>query len=246
MAFDTSDSTYQELRGRVLQGGGRVVPFVGAGLSIYGRPERRLPLWRELIDRLIAEGQSLGLVPSQGEASIDAALVSGRYIEVMDRVLDMLGEPTFKRLVERELDETGKPTPPAVAELVGVGWSLIVTTNLDRLIARAYLERHGRPLDAFTSLDTHRLAAALAGTLTSSETLLAQIHGAVDMYPSWRLTRTHYAQLLQEPGYVEALKQLFLRQVFFVGFGLEDDDLDFLLAMVAEDAIPPVSGSSTH
>jgi tetratricopeptide (TPR) repeat protein len=234
VTFDTANPTYQELRARVLQAGARVVPFVGAGLSVYGGPEQRLPLWRELIERLMAEGHRLGLIADKVDAAIDMALGSGRYIEAMDRVLDALGEPTFKRVIERELDETDKPTPPAIAELVGVGWSLIVTTNLDRLITRAYLERYGRPMDAFTSLDTHRLAAALAGTLTSSETLLAQIHGAVDVYPSWRLTRSHYEQLLQEPGYVEALKQLFLRQVFFVGFGLQDDDLDLLLATVAE------------
>jgi tetratricopeptide (TPR) repeat protein len=234
VTFDTANPIYQELRARVLQAGARVVPFVGAGLSVYGGPEERLPLWRELIERLVAEGHSLGLIADEDDAAIDVALRSDLYIEAMARVLDALGEPTFKRVIERELDEAGKPTPPAIAELVGVGWSLIVTTNLDRLITRAYLERHGRPMDAFTSLDTHRLAAALAGTLASSETQLAQIHGAVDVYPSWRLTRSHYQQLLQEPGYVEALKQLFLRQVFFVGFGLQDDDLDLLLATVAE------------
>lgn len=210
------------------------MPFVGAGLSVYGRPEQRLPLWRELLERLIAEGQRVGLIADEGDAAISAAVASGRYIEAMDRILGVLGEPTFKRVVERELDVTAKPTPPAIAELVGVGWSLIVTTNLDRLIARAYHERYGRQIDAFTSLDVHRLASSLAGSITSSETLLAHIHGAVDVYPSWRLTRSHYQQLLQDRAYVEALQQLFLRQVFFVGFGLQDDDLDFLLETIAE------------
>jgi tetratricopeptide (TPR) repeat protein len=234
LTFDTADPTYQELRSRVLQTGARVVPFVGAGLSVYGRPEQRLPLWRELLERLIAEGQRVGLIADEGDTAISAAVAAGRYIEAMDRILGILGEPTFKRVVERELDVTEKPTPPAIAELVGVGWSLIVTTNLDRLIARAYLERYGRQIDAFTSLDIHRLAASLAGSHTSSETLLAHIHGAVDVYPSWRLTRSHYQQLLQDRGYVQALQQLFLRQVFFVGFGLQDDDLDFLLETIAE------------
>ena len=234
MAFDTTDRYYVELRSRVLQTGARVVPFVGAGLTAYGGPSERLPLWRELIDRLIDEGKALGLIAQEGDPAIEEPLAAGDYIGVMDRILDELGEPTFKRVVERELDDTGKPTPPAVAELVAVGWSLIVTTNLDRLIARAYLERYGRPPHTFTSLDTHRLAAALAGTLTTSETLLAHIHGMLDDYPSWRLTQSHYTQLIQQPGYSEALKQLFLRQVFFVGFGLKDQDLDLMLKTMAE------------
>lgn len=233
MAFDTANPTYQELLARVVQSGTRVVPFVGAGLSAYGNPQQRLPTWRELLTRLVAEGGRLGLIPDAGDAAIEVALQSGRYIEAADRILDALGEPTFRRAVERELDDTDKPTPPSITELVAIGWSLIVTTNLDRMIARAYLERHGRPLTQITSLDTHRLAAALAGTLASSETTLAQIHGDVDTYPSWRLTRSHYEQLLRDPGYVEALKHLFLRQVFFVGFGLQDDDFHFLLETVA-------------
>ncbi len=233
MAFDTSDATYQELLARIVQSRGRVVPFVGAGLSVYGTAVERLPLWRELIDRLVAEGQRVGLVPEVGDPEISDALQAGRYIEATDRIVHMLGEPTFRRTVERELDDRGRPIPPGIAELVGIGWSLIVTTNLDRLIGRAYLERYGRPISAVNSLDTHRLAAALAGTLATEETTLAQIHGDLDMYPSWRLTKTHYQQLLQDPGYVKALEHLFLRQIFFVGFGLQDQDFDLLLETIS-------------
>ena len=114
MAFDTTDRYYVELRSRVLQTGARVVPFVGAGLTAYGGPSERLPLWRELIDRLIDEGKALGLIAQEGDPAIEEPLAAGDYIGVMDRILDELGEPTFKRVVERELDDTGKPTPPAV------------------------------------------------------------------------------------------------------------------------------------
>jgi hypothetical protein len=234
MRFDHTSAAYQELLSRLTRSGGRVVPFVGAGLSVYGPPEQRLPLWRELIDRLVGEGKEIGPIEEGGDAALTAALLAGRYIEAMDRLIGLLGEPNFKRIVERELDDADHPIPPAVAELVAVGWSLIVTTNLDRLITRAYLERHGRPPKSFTSVDTHRLAAAMAGTLASSETLVAHIHGSLDDYPSWRLSRSHYDQMLQDPGYVEALKQLFLRQAFFICFGLQDDDLDLMLANVAE------------
>src|ERR1035441_7078355 len=233
MGFDVEDRTYQDLLARVLESGAKVVPFVGAGLTAYGSPADRLPLWRGLLERLIEEGKRLSLIDATISARISRLLDAGSYISATDRILEALGEPTFRRVVERELDDKGKPTPPAVAELVAIGWSLIVTTNLDRLVARAYLERYGRPMRAVTSLDTRGLAAAIAGTLASSETTLAQIHGELDVYPSWRLTSSHYRQLLQDPGYTEALKHLFLRQLFFVGFGLQDDDFDFLLDTIA-------------
>lgn len=234
MSFDRTSRAYRELCRHIRAGDIGVVPFVGAGLSVYGDATDRLPLWRELLQRLVAEGQELGVIPLSGDPHVAAAVEQGRYIEAMDRVLGALGEPAFKRVVERELDDTGKPVPPGIVQLVSIGWSLIVTTNLDRFIARAYHDLHGRPIESFTSLDTHRLAAAMAGTLQASETLLAQIHGALDVYPSWRLTQMHYKQLLNDQSYLQALRQLFLRRVFFVGFGLQDDDLDLLLATVAE------------
>jgi hypothetical protein len=233
MTFDTSNPTYQELLGRVLQSGTSVVPFVGAGLGIYGRQDQRLPLWRELLERLVTEGQETGLIPDGGDPVIDAALAARQYIRATDLILDALGEPTFRRVVERELDDRRLEVPPAIAQLVGIGWSLMVTTNLDRLIARAYLDHHGRPLRTITSLDTHALAAALAGSATNAEPALAQIHGDIDVYPSWRLTQSHYEQLLRDPGYMEALRHLFLRKVFFVGFGLQDGDFDLVLETVA-------------
>jgi tetratricopeptide (TPR) repeat protein len=233
MTFDTSNPTYQELLGRVLQSGASVVPFVGAGLSVYGRRDERLPLWRELLERLIAEGQETGLIRDDGDPVINAALAARQYIRATDLILDALGEPTFRRVIERELDDGHLEVPPAIAQLVGIGWSLIVTTNLDRLIARAYLDHHGRPMRTITSLDTRALAAALASSATDAEAALAQIHGDIDVYPSWRLTQSHYEQLLRDPGYMEALKHLFLRKVFFVGFGLQDGDFDLVLETVA-------------
>lgn len=232
VTFNTRDSVYQDLLARVIQSNARVVPFVGAGLSVFGRDDERLPLWRELIERLIGEGRALGLVDTEDAAPIYEALARGQFIRATDRILHLLGEPTFRRVVQRELDDTDRPVPPAVTALVAISWSLIVTTNLDRFIARAYLNRYGSPINAVPGIDTHRLVAALAGIEKSANTTLAQIHGDIDLYPSWRLTSRHYQQVLQDPGYTEALKHLFLRQLFFVGFGLQDDDFDLLLGTI--------------
>lgn len=240
MPFDTADRTYQDLLASVLRSDAQVVPFVGAGLSVYGTGAQRLPLWRELLKQLIEQGRNLGVISKTDVRLLETALKDGRYIEATDTILGALGEPTFKRIVEQEFDDEGKDVPPAVAELVAIGWSLIVTTNLDRMIARAYFTRHQRPINRITNLDVHRLAKALAGSLVSPETALAQIHGDVDTYPSWKLTRSHYDELLQDPGYVQALTSLFLRRIFFVGFGLQDGDFDFVLRTIA--TIYPAGG----
>jgi hypothetical protein len=228
-AFDVTDPTFQDLVARVIRTNARVVPFVGAGLSLYGPPSQRLPLWRDLVLRLVAEGKRSGVLDDHAEQSIRAALKDRRYVEAIDHVIASLGEPTFRRCVQLELDVANKPIPPAITELVAIGWSLIVTTNLDKFISEAYQKRHGRSINAVPGIDTHRLVSVLAGLDGSKETSLAQIHGDLESYPSWCLTGNDYKALLQDPGYMAALKHLFLREVFFIGFGLQDDDFDLLL-----------------
>ncbi len=234
MRFDPEDPAYKRLLSRVLQTDGRVVPFVGAGLSVYGDCGQRLPLWRELLERLAAEGVELGLINEDERRAIVEVLNDDEYIEATDLILDALGEPTFRRAVERELDEAGKEIPPAVTQLVSIDWPLIVTTNLDRMISKAYVERRHEPMQIVTNQDLRRLSDATSGALRSSGTTLAKIHGDIDFYPSWKLTKRHYDQLLQTPGYVRALETLFLSQVFFVGFGLQDDDFDLVLQTITD------------
>ena len=234
MRFDTDDEIYQELVGYVTQSASKVVPFVGAGLSVHGESSQRLPLWRELLDRLVGECRRFGVLPDDGGTTIQSALEDGRFIEATDLIMDALGEPNFRRAVERELDDTDKPVPPAVVELVAISWSLIVTTNLDRLVAREYRTRYGYDIDQITNLDVAKLRQAFGDSLPSTRTALAHIHGALDVYPSWRLTSAHYASLLQDPLYREVLRQLFARRILFIGFGMADDDFDYVRKHVAE------------
>src|SRR5271156_5737510 len=164
MPFDPDDPAYRELLDRVVESGGRVVPFVGAGLSVYGNSVSRLPLWVELLEQLLVEARRLGLV-EEADFSIDAAIRSRHLHQAAEMLLQALGKPHFRRVVERELNDDGKACPPTIDKVVSVGWPLIVATNLDRLLSRAYHQRHGRPMMRVTNLDTHKLAAAFAGTL---------------------------------------------------------------------------------
>src|SRR4051794_29698135 len=113
MAFDTSDPNYLELLSRVLQSSARVVPVVGPALSAYGHARQRRPLH----ESLIAEGIRLGVIPDAGDPSIDAAVQAGRYAEAMDRLAETLGVPTFNRVIQREIDQSDRATPPAIADL---------------------------------------------------------------------------------------------------------------------------------
>jgi hypothetical protein len=244
MAFDPTDRYYQEFLQRTLDSESQVIPFVGAGLSIYGdQGTPCLPSWKKLLEALVAEGRDLELI-EPNDTAIDELIDAGRLIEAAERATKELGEPVFKRVVQRELDEAGLPIPPGAEALVSISWPLIVTTNLDRMLANAYVDRHARPMRRLNGIDTGELIAAVGGTLRSRETILAQIHGDIDTYRSWCITESHYRGLLAMPGYLNALESLFIRRVFFVGFGLEDMDFDRVVQTIAE--IYPEGGGEAY
>src|ERR1035441_11062160 len=115
MGFDVEDRTYQDLLARVLESGAKVVPFVGAGLTAYGSPADRLPLWRGLLERLIEEGKRLSLIDATISARISRLLDAGSYISATDRILEALGEPTLRRAVERARGDNQQAPPPQPA-----------------------------------------------------------------------------------------------------------------------------------
>ena len=197
----------------------------------------------KLLQGLVAEGRDLDLIEAD-DTSIDELIDAGRLVEAAERATEKVGEPVFRRVVQRELDEEGLPIPPATEALISIDWPLIVTTNLDRMLASAYVDRHARPMRRLNGMDTGELIAAVGGTLKSRETILAQIHGDVDTYRSWCVTESHYRRLIAMPGYLNALESLFIRRVFFVGFGLEDMDFDLVLQAIAE--IYPAGGGEAY
>lgn len=228
--FDESQITFQRLKQCVIEGQRPVVPFVGAGLSIYGPPETRLPLWGELVDRIEQYATQLGVLSTDLENRLRQFRTQGAFISALDILVNCIGEKHFRLFVEQMLDTTEREVPASIAQLVCISWSLIVTTNLDTFIERAWMRQHGIPLNIVTRLSETSFANALLGN--ANDPALAKIHGTLQQPESWVLTSQQYEWVMASSVYVRALETLFLRTVFFVGYGLSDADLDLLLANI--------------
>lgn len=234
MQFDESNVFFQELLKHVSTNPARVVPFIGAGLSRYGYPSNQLPGWFELIDRLRKHCDELGLLTTEDNDAVTAQIADSKYISVTELLLDRLGPPLFRQFIRRELDVTNKEIPPAIIDLVMISWSLIVTTNLDDFLEAAITKHTGLMPKVVTGRQLPELADAVSGTTEVSGVAIAKIHGTLSDAESWTLTSSHYRKLLTNPQYVEALKTLFMRRVFFVGFGLSDDDFDLVQSYLSK------------
>ncbi|KYK28801.1 MAG: SIR2 family protein [Theionarchaea archaeon] len=233
MGFDRSQTNFKKLVKILREGKQRVIPFVGAGLSIYGAPEQRLPQWNELIAILKRKALDLGLI-SEEKASLVKKLVKDKKpIAAADIVVNALGENQFRLAMEDLFDIRNRPLPPAILELACVGWSLVVTTNLDRFIETAWSRKHRSPLQVITSEDPTNLTQAVLGH--NLQPTLLKTHGTIERYNTWVLTEAHYKYLLtNNPAYIHALKILYSQTLFFVGYGLSDKDFEPLLAQLRE------------
>jgi SIR2-like domain len=228
LPFDRSNRFFRELTARIVHAPSAIIPFVGAGLSHYGVGDAKLPLWRQLVERMNAYANDLGVLDKALTARIEYLLRDGAFIAATDILVDAIGPTLFRSFVRQELDVKQKTLSPAAVTLVVIAWSLIVTTNLDETLEEAIQLKYSRRPPIVTNRQIPELIDAVNNAHASDAMTLAKIHGTLDDFASWCLTEKHYQRLLQRPDYQEILRSLFLKRLFFIGFGLVDRDFDLV------------------
>lgn len=188
---------------------GRLVPFMGAGVSVSAGA----PTWAQLIERL-ADRADL-------EATVRAAL--------LDDARDVLDQATF---VRQAIGERSPEDPlafvRAIAEITnveryGLAPALLaaleseqaITLNYDKLFEKA-AEDGGLPRRTIPSATPRDV---------DQDRWLLKLHGTVDDPPSIVLTRSDYLGFHTERAALSSIVKatLMTRHVLFVGFGMSDD-----------------------
>ncbi|WP_210493539.1 SIR2 family protein [Patulibacter sp. SYSU D01012] len=198
---------------------GRLVPFVGAGVSMGAG----LPSWVGLIDELV---EAAGM--EEDRAALDRIDLRDRAALIQSR----LGAGELDRFL---LDRLSQATRVALQHqlLASLPVHEAVSTNWDDLFERAWAQAGADPvavlpLDGQT--DAEHWIVKLHGTVRDGE-----IHDVV-------LTRDDYLRFGAErnalAGIVQAL--LLTRHMLFVGFGLSDETFH----RIAHDVRQALSGPS--
>ena len=98
MKFDTSQADFQRLSKLVQHSPESLVPFIGAGMSIYGPENHRLPLWSQLVEILLDKGKSRGLINNETEVQIKDLLRKNQQITAIDRFCLLYTSPSPRDL----------------------------------------------------------------------------------------------------------------------------------------------------
>jgi len=197
---------------------GELIAFVGAGVSRAAG----LPTWFGLVEQVREEALDNGVSPST-LAEVDELRNSGKLIAALTELSHALGTPVFVGIVKELLNDKGREVPPLGQALAALAPKLraVLTTNLDRLLERAFPP---------SWVEHHRPQANLG----REREFILKLHGTLHDANTWILTRDQYDRAMYaDPRHQPIFRALMLgAPMLFVGFGLDDLDLNVVLGEI--------------
>lgn len=199
--------------------------FLGAGVSRNSVNEsgNSPSTWDQLLKALQDKCGDFAQKEAAKALSIGDYLAAAQIIE-FDLVRSGLVQDfrsTIKELTDGPKNDffQGSDVHAALLDLQPL---IVVTTNYDKIFERA-------SLDAF---HVHKYDSTSIGSdVRRGEAILLKIHGSVDNIDQIVLTRTDYTRLRRDGAHaLDVLKALlFTRTALFVGYGLNDPDIELIL-----------------
>lgn len=209
----------------------RKPPFywIGAGASAWAG----LPLWSDLAENTYKKFQSR-LSPNE-RADAQSAIADGRLPEFFS--LCKAHDPQL--YLKTILDELTPPAAPPVygrfiAAVTKVRPALIVTTNVEQCLE----QNSDLPSVLFTDIEQVMNANYPGGCIL-------KLHGCTSVTNSLVFTEEDYQHLIEQPGFLPAIEQLFSsRTAIFIGYGMRDQYV--LDALEKANANRPLLGAGPH
>jgi HEAT repeat protein len=201
------------------------VLFVGAGLARGAG----LPDWESLLLKLIELGEEdHAIIFSNKPALID--LIKGKdkkYLTAADSIVDNLS-PTVLALALTKIFRNENVIPNDTYKLLStIPFASIITTNYDKLLESTYSSL----MPDHPIIVNNNNRSALKSTLHRGAFYLLKAHGDIDEPETIILGTKSYRKLLHDnKPYTEHLETVFrTKTVLFVGFSMNDPDLELLL-----------------
>lgn len=203
---------FQDLLGAARRG--RVVPFIGAGMS---KP-MGMPLWSEALKLLLAR------LPAADGPAITAMINSGQHLEAAQALADCDSVQTTNFIRTTYRNQTLEPDGPMLL-VPRFAKGCVITTNLDEAIEQSY-RNDGVEFHAYMhGTQEHNFFLRLV----RGDRCLLKLHGDADNQATHILTRTQYDEAYGHPfdfskPLPKALRQIFVSQsLLFLGCSLDRD-----------------------
>ncbi len=190
----------------------KLIPFVGAGLSI----NLGLPSFSQLIDK-IAE-----------ELKYDAAVfkVNGNNLQLAEYYVAVKGAiGPLRSILDRSFDPTDEQIKSSVAHtaLVQMNLPVIYTTNYDNIIEKSF-ELLNKPVCAIVNIDD-------ISSAPDNATQIVKFHGTFSDDESLVLTESNYFERLSFESAldIKLRADMLGKCLLFIGYSLDDVNVRYML-----------------
>src|SRR5665213_638791 len=194
---------------------GRIVPFLGAGIS----RNAGLPDWPDLLRDLVVWAANAAITLDSPNLILDA-IDKGH----LDRAAHALDAALGDRLIDGLRSILAHPDiqPTSTHRLLAnICWPAVTTTNFDNLVPESF---------AGSTVLTWDDQEAIGNTLRSGDPHVMMAHGWIERPGTIVLTPQTYRDSFRKPALQHYMKTLLSQySVLFLGFSLSDYDLNFFL-----------------
>ncbi|MCX6590923.1 MAG: SIR2 family protein [Acidobacteria bacterium] len=195
------------------------VVFVGSGVSI----DAGLPDWRGFIAELLDYAVSTSTDEKDPRWNKARSLLEARdFLLAAEMLHRELSPKAFSNFITRRFARKSLLPTELHRSITRLPFSFALTTNLDRLLERAY----GNPTTC-----TWKDPDTLFHAIRSNDFAVVKLHGSAQNPLDVRLTRTHYRDgSMANPEFNQLIKHLLSWKTFlFIGYSLRDTDMLYLI-----------------
>ncbi|WP_433926795.1 SIR2 family protein [Sorangium cellulosum] len=209
------DPAFSELREAF--GSGNLLLFVGAGVSAAAG----LPSWERLVTELVDRARARGATEQDLDEIVELVR-KHQFVDALSALKDSLGKAEFYTAISHLLDDRSIRDLPDIATAIAALQTklrAVLTTNVDGLLERAF----GGSWPAISRA---------TGDIARQRRVIFKLHGTLLDSSTWVFTRDEYDRALYaDPRLRDNFAAMFLTcPILFVGYGLEDDDFEQILA----------------
>jgi hypothetical protein len=209
----------------------RCVLLAGAGVSSRCLSKTRTPLpgWGELLRGLVRWGAQHAFVDESTERDLSDLIGRRELLLVAEELLERIGGDQFAYYLDNVFDPNGITPARRHHMLVALPFRLLLTTNYDSLLERAYQEVYHRNPDVFPALALRDLDSAKLPAQG-----IVKLHGDLSDPTTIVLGHRDYLRLMADSTYHAFLRSIFGNYVtLMVGYSLGDADIQAALDHLA-------------
>jgi hypothetical protein len=218
---------------------GNLVPFVGAGISRTAKTKngKGLPTWTEFLQELVDLACRTDRLAPDEEEEIQNLLKRGRHLMAAQALKSVIPKDVLNLYIKVRFDAGNVEVSAIHRALFKLGSPLIMTTNYDQLLEKAYTEEFGDIATCCTYKDAHLVQQYLKSyPQRHPKPIIFKIHGTAERPDEVVFAEMDYRKLIyQQPGYRAILSAVFVTKVvLMLGFSSSDAELTLITESLRE------------